>query len=97
MSGNSRPAARCACPPTGARHPRLTRSPVSAPPACPPPRPQIAVIYYSTYGHVAQLAKKIKEGLESVEGVQVRVPHPGCEPFLAASRRQAFDVCGSIL
>ncbi|KAF1331213.1 Nad quinone oxidoreductase, partial [Globisporangium splendens] len=30
---------------------------------------KIAIVYYSTYGHVVQLADAIKEGIESVEGV----------------------------
>lgn len=31
---------------------------------------KIFVIYYSSYGHVAQLAKKIKEGIDSVDGAE---------------------------
>lgn len=31
---------------------------------------KIAIIYYSTYGHVRTLAQKVKEGVDSVEGAE---------------------------
>lgn len=35
---------------------------------------KVAIIYYSTYGHVAVMAKKIKEGIESADvGVQADI------------------------
>lgn len=35
--------------------------------------PNVAIVYYSTYGHVAALAETIKEGVESVEGVTATI------------------------
>lgn len=32
---------------------------------------KVAVVYYSLYGHVLQLARAVAEGVESVEGVEV--------------------------
>lgn len=34
---------------------------------------KIAIIYYSTYGHVAKMAESVKEGVESVEGVTATI------------------------
>ncbi|KAF1331176.1 Nad quinone oxidoreductase, partial [Globisporangium splendens] len=34
---------------------------------------KIAIVYYSTYGHIPQLAEKVKEGVESVEGVTATI------------------------
>ncbi|KAF1336138.1 Nad quinone oxidoreductase, partial [Globisporangium splendens] len=34
---------------------------------------KVAIIYYSTYGHVATLAETIKEGVESIEGVTATI------------------------
>ncbi|EGZ17802.1 hypothetical protein PHYSODRAFT_285976 [Phytophthora sojae] len=34
---------------------------------------KIAIIYYSTYGHIAKLAESAKEGAESVEGVTAEI------------------------
>jgi hypothetical protein len=34
---------------------------------------KVAIVYYSMYGHIAELAKKQKAGVDSV---------PGCEGFL---------------
>ncbi|EEY61818.1 flavodoxin-like protein [Phytophthora infestans T30-4] len=33
----------------------------------------IAIIYYSTYGHIAQLAEAAKKGVESVDGVTAEI------------------------
>ncbi|GAB9470870.1 Nad quinone oxidoreductase [Globisporangium polare] len=33
----------------------------------------VAIVYYSTYGHIATLAEQIKEGVESVEGVTATI------------------------
>ncbi|KUF96836.1 Eukaryotic translation initiation factor 2-alpha kinase 4 [Phytophthora nicotianae] len=34
---------------------------------------KIAIIYYSTYGHIAQLAEAAKKGVESVDGVTAEI------------------------
>lgn len=34
---------------------------------------KIAIVYYSTYGHIAKMAEKVKEGVESVEGVTAEI------------------------
>src|SRR2546426_266694 len=34
---------------------------------------KIAIVYYSTYGHIAKMAESIKEGVESVEGVTAEI------------------------
>ncbi|KAE8896985.1 hypothetical protein PF005_g8460 [Phytophthora fragariae] len=34
---------------------------------------KIAIIYYSTYGHIATLAESVKEGVESVPGVTAEI------------------------
>ncbi|KAF1331316.1 Nad quinone oxidoreductase, partial [Globisporangium splendens] len=34
---------------------------------------KIAIVYYSTYGHIAKMAETIKEGVESVEGVTAEI------------------------
>ncbi|KAF1331196.1 Nad quinone oxidoreductase, partial [Globisporangium splendens] len=34
---------------------------------------KIAIIYYSTYGHIAKMAEKIKEGVELVTGVSAEI------------------------
>ncbi|XAR53713.1 NAD(P)H dehydrogenase (quinone) [Bertholletia excelsa] len=34
---------------------------------------KVYIVYYSMYGHVARLAQKIKEGAESVEGVEAKL------------------------
>ncbi|KAG6602820.1 NAD(P)H:quinone oxidoreductase, type IV [Phytophthora cinnamomi] len=34
---------------------------------------KIAIIYYSTYGHIAKLAESAKEGVESVDGVTAEI------------------------
>eukprot|EP00208_Stichococcus_sp_RCC1054_P006520 CAMPEP_0206149092 /NCGR_PEP_ID=MMETSP1473-20131121/37597_1 /ASSEMBLY_ACC=CAM_ASM_001109 /TAXON_ID=1461547 /ORGANISM="Stichococcus sp, Strain RCC1054" /LENGTH=205 /DNA_ID=CAMNT_0053546535 /DNA_START=1175 /DNA_END=1792 /DNA_ORIENTATION=+ len=47
---------------------------------------KIAVIYYSTYGHVAQLAKQELDGANSVEGVEatlLRIPETLSPEILA--------------
>ncbi|KAF1334016.1 Nad quinone oxidoreductase, partial [Globisporangium splendens] len=33
----------------------------------------VAIIYYSTYGHIAKMAEKVKEGVESVAGVTATI------------------------
>ncbi|RLN47302.1 hypothetical protein BBJ28_00002308 [Nothophytophthora sp. Chile5] len=33
----------------------------------------VAIIYYSTYGHIAKLAESVKEGVESVPGVTATI------------------------
>lgn len=30
---------------------------------------RVAIIFYSTYGHTLQMAKKVKEGVDAVDGV----------------------------
>uniref|UniRef100_K3WM10 Flavodoxin-like domain-containing protein n=1 Tax=Globisporangium ultimum (strain ATCC 200006 / CBS 805.95 / DAOM BR144) TaxID=431595 RepID=K3WM10_GLOUD len=34
---------------------------------------KIAIVYYSTYGHIAKMAESVKEGVESVEGVTAEI------------------------
>uniref|UniRef100_K3WM11 Flavodoxin-like domain-containing protein n=1 Tax=Globisporangium ultimum (strain ATCC 200006 / CBS 805.95 / DAOM BR144) TaxID=431595 RepID=K3WM11_GLOUD len=34
---------------------------------------RIAIVYYSTYGHIAKMAEKIKEGVELVTGVSAEI------------------------
>ncbi|KAL7088800.1 hypothetical protein ACP275_13G149700 [Erythranthe tilingii] len=34
---------------------------------------KVYIVYYSTYGHVERLAKEIKKGAESVEGVEAKL------------------------
>jgi NAD(P)H dehydrogenase (quinone) len=34
---------------------------------------KLAIVYYSTYGHIAKMAEKVKEGVESVEGVTAEI------------------------
>jgi len=64
------PAAATPAPTPAAATPAATKPTTMAP-------TKIAVIYYSTYGHVAQLAKQELEGANSVEGVEatlLRIP-----------------------
>lgn len=47
------------------------------PPPSPPPPLRIFIIFYSMYGHVETLAREIKKGVDSIDGVQgvlYRVP-----------------------
>lgn len=34
---------------------------------------KVAIIYYSTYGHIRQMAEKMKEGVDAVEGVEATI------------------------
>lgn len=34
---------------------------------------KIAIIYYSTYGHIAKMAESVKKGVESVDGVTAEI------------------------
>ncbi|KAJ0409902.1 hypothetical protein P43SY_005796 [Pythium insidiosum] len=34
---------------------------------------KIAIVYYSTYGHIATVAKAIKEGILKVDGISVDI------------------------
>eukprot|EP00897_Mesotaenium_endlicherianum_P008981 jgi/Mesen1/8110/ME000435S07284 len=57
-----------------------------APPAPPSTAAKVYIVYYSMYGHVARLASKIKEGVDSVpgaEGFLYQVPESLPESVLA--------------
>ncbi|TMW62508.1 hypothetical protein Poli38472_005126 [Pythium oligandrum] len=62
----------CAGPdsPKTSLQPQLTLQSTSKPPSI---MTKVAIIYYSTYGHIVQMAEAVKEGVEKVEGVTATI------------------------
>ncbi|KAG9151433.1 hypothetical protein Leryth_015053 [Lithospermum erythrorhizon] len=71
-----------------------TTTPTPPQPTPPPKTPKIFIVFYSMYGHVEALAKKMKAAIDSVQGVEAtlyRVPETLSDDVLSKMRAPSKD------